>query len=164
MKINTTRFGEVEVNEDEIFRFTQGPVGFSKVQKYVRLANQLGESTPFRWLQSIEDPDMAFVIVDPTSFFPEYKVNLKKNEIEDLEIDEGDDVQVFTVVVIPEKVRDMTANLRAPILINENKKLCKQLIMQDSDYSLRYKIMEEMENRVKEQQGESAGSPAAGAS
>ena len=156
MIVKTTRFGDVEVADDAVFNFTQGPVGFAESRKYVRLSNQLGESTPFRWLQSTENDDMAFVIVDPTSFYPEYQVNIKKSDIEELQVEEGDEVKVYTVVVIPEKVHDMTANLRAPIIINETKKLCKQLILHDNELSLRYKIMHEMEKRVKSQQKQTA--------
>ena len=154
MKIKTSRFGEVEIDESTTITFTQGPIGFSEFQKYVRLSNQLGESTPFRWLQSTESDDMAFVIVDPLSFMPEYKINVKKDETEDLNIEDGDEISVVTVVVIPEVVKDMTANLRAPIIINETKKLAKQLILNDTDYDLRYKIMHEMQKRVDEMQGE----------
>jgi flagellar assembly factor FliW len=149
-KINTTRFGELEIDESKIITFTQGPIGFSFAKDYIRLANQLGEETPFRWLQSVKFPDMAFVIVDPLSFLPEYQVNIRKEEVEDLAMEAPEDIKVYTVVVIPEKVHDMTANLRAPILINENKRLAKQIILQDTDYSLRYQIMHEMEKRVEQ--------------
>ena len=150
MKINTTRFGEIEIDESKIITFTQGPIGFSHASKYIKLSNQLGESTPFRWLQSIDHPDMAFVIVDPISFYPEYQVNLQKDEVADLEMEEVEDIIVRTVVVIPSNVHDMTANLRAPILINEKSGKAKQVILADSDYSLQYKIMHEMEKRVEE--------------
>jgi flagellar assembly factor FliW len=149
MKITTTRFGALEINEQEIITFTQGPIGLAHAQRYVRLSNQLGEETPFRWLQSVENPDLAFVIVDPLSFLPEYQVNLKKDEVQDLEIVQPDDVRVYCVVVIPERAHDMTANLRAPILLNEKKFKAKQLILSDPALNLRYKIMEEMENKVK---------------
>lgn len=148
MQITTTRFGDVEVDDGKVITFTQGPIGFSYSRDYVRLSNQLGENTPFRWLQSVAHPDMAFVIVDPLTFLPDYRINITAAEVHDLEPENPEDIKVYCVVVIPEKIHDMTANLRAPILINERNFKAKQIIMNDTKLSLRFPIMHEMEKRV----------------
>ena len=78
MRITTTRFGEIEVEKSEIITF-QGILGFEGVQQYILL----GDVQPFGFLQAVEDPDLTFVVIDPTALVPDYRVEVPRAEMEE---------------------------------------------------------------------------------
>jgi hypothetical protein len=90
----------------------------------------------------VDEPSLAFVIVDPFTFFPDYEVLLSREDLEALEATELGNLAVFSVVVIPENPEDMTANLRGPVLINVEKKIARQVVLNDERYSPHQPILE----------------------
>jgi flagellar assembly factor FliW len=145
MKIGTSRFGDIEVDKDSVVTMPEGMLGFSEFKRYVLI--QHNEGSPFMWYQAVEEPNLAFVVVDPFTFFPEYEVQLSKDDMSALDCETLQSLAVFAVVVIPDNPDEMTANLRGPIVVNAEKKLARQVVMTDERYSPHQSIMEEVRKR-----------------
>lgn len=155
MKIDTSRFGAVEVEENQIIGFHEGLLGFEHLSKYVLLPAE--DSHVFTWLQSTEVPQVAFLLTDPFVFFADYAVDLKPEFCDNLEIGSREDVVVQTIVNIPETgVKDMTVNLAGPLVINVKKRAGKQLVLPDSGYTTRHKLFQKgLSPECVRQEGES---------
>ncbi len=142
MKIQTTRFGELEVNSGEIYYFPEGLLGFGSVKRYFTLANPTGG--PFEWLQAVEPPNLAFVVCDPITFNPDYRIKAKKEDLESIKLERIEDAIVRVILVIPRGHPErMTANLQGPIVFNAKSMLAKQLVLPGDEYTTRYRVFPE---------------------
>ncbi len=137
MIVNTTRFGELEIESSEIISFNQGIPGFELHKNYVLLEL---EETPFAYLQSTDDEGLAFVVVDPFIFFKSYEFELPSTAIEELEITDHEDVIIRSIVTVKEKIEEATLNLVAPIVVNNKRKSGKQVILNNTKYGTRHSI------------------------
>ncbi len=143
MNINTSRFGELEVPAEDIITFPLGILGFDKTSRYVILNDPATE--PLRWLQSVDNKDLAFVIIDPLRFRSEYTLDLSDEDVLDLKISAPEEAILYAIVVIPkDNPEKMTANLQGPIVINANLMRAKQVISTNSSHKLKHFILEEM--------------------
>ncbi len=140
MKINTSRFGGIEVEDQSVVNMPEGMLGFAEFKQFVLIQHNQG--SPFLWYQAVDEPNLAFVMVDPFTFFPDYEVLLSRDDLDALEAVELGNLAVFSVVVIPENPEDMTANLRGPVLINVDKKIARQVVLNDERYSPHQRILE----------------------
>jgi len=145
MKIATSRFGEIEINENSIVTMPEGMLGFGEIKEYVLI--QHNEGSPFLWYQAVREPNLAFVIVDPFTFFPDYEVQLTEEDLEALKCEKLSDLAVFAVVVIPENPENMTANLRGPIVINTENRIARQVVLADGRYSPNHPIIAALKQR-----------------
>lgn len=143
MKLETRHFGTIEIDEKKILDFPEGLPGFENVKKFI-LLGKLEEESPFQWLQSVDSPELAFVIIDPRLIKPDYIVDVDDNEVEILEVKDTNNVLVYSIVVVPEDITAMTANLKAPVLINTENNKGKQIINTNDEYPLKYYIIEEL--------------------
>lgn len=139
-------FGELEVSEENIIFFEEGIPAFENLKKFVIIKE---DESPFYWLQSIEDKDIAFVIINPFEIKPDYEFDLPDEVVSKLEIDSPQDVAVFSIVVIPEDVKQTRVNLKAPIIINVNKRKGMQYLLDDERYPLRYYLFENSNSNVR---------------
>lgn len=122
--------------------FKDGLPGFEEYKNFIIELNEDKEN-PFHKLQSPDDSDLSFIIIDPFVFKPDYDFKLSDSIAEKLEIAESKDVAVYTIVTIPdEDYRNMTTNLLGPIIINTKNKQAKQIILNDTDYNTKHKIIE----------------------
>ena len=138
VKIETTRFGEIEINEEEIIEFVVGPYGFEELTEYTLLAD---EDSPFFWLQSISDPDLAFVVTEPWAFYEDYEFDLHDEIKNKLNLSDQEEVLVINMITVPnDKPKEMTMNLKAPIIINKEDKLAKQIILEEEEYPVKYRL------------------------
>jgi flagellar assembly factor FliW len=144
LQIATTRFGALEIQEEQIIHMPSGIIGFPDQRKYVLLEQKKGSL--FMWLQSVDNGALAFVLIDPLLFKPDYKVEIGTEDAEELGLKNGgDEAQIMAIVNILKRGEDgkptaMTANLLGPIVINPEKKLAKQVVLYDGQYSHRYPI------------------------
>lgn len=146
MKINTTRFGELEIKNSDIIQFKEGILGFEQLKKFFVV--DPGDQTLILWFQSVEDPAVAFPIIEPKIFLPSYSVKLLPAELNSLQIESVNDACVFTILTIPQIVTDMSANLKAPIVINNKTKLARQIVLQDSKLEVRYKMYMDLKKYI----------------
>ncbi|UZQ85473.1 flagellar assembly protein FliW [Thermoclostridium stercorarium] len=140
MQLNTKHFGVIEVDEKEILYFPSGIPGFENVRKFVLLERQEADS-PFFWLQCVDKPDLAFVVTDPFYIKEDYYVDVDDEEIAEIEINDPENVLTLAIVTIPEDIRFMTVNLKAPVLINMKNNMGKQVIMKNDTFPVRYYIL-----------------------
>lgn len=138
MQVKTTRFGVVDIADDKVITFPQGLLGFPDHRQYCLL--EPGEDACFFWLQSVDEPALAFVLTDPALFFKEYEVPIRPEQAEALNIEKMDDAQVFVIV---NKVGELlTANLQGPLLVNTLNLTGQQLVLADKRWSTRHTIMQ----------------------
>lgn len=146
MVIETSRFGRVELNQDDVLTFTEGLLGFSDLRKFVLLDDPSDEI--FAWLQSCEVASIAFPVLEPELFATNYRVNLTKSDMEALKLPALDKARFFTIVTIPEDPTQMTANLKAPIVVNAAAKIARQCVLQDNNLAIREPIFAKLQQRV----------------
>ncbi len=147
MKISTLRFGNIEVNVDEIVYFKEGLLGFEEYHRYVILNNDDG--SPFRWLQCVDDGNLAFVIIEPLNFMFEYNIEISDSDQDFLKLTRAEDAILYTIVSIPENPHDMTANLQGPLLINAANRQARQIISSNPHHTVKARILTEMERRAR---------------
>jgi len=142
LKISTTRFGDISVDESRVVQMRGGIVGFEHLKRYV-LLNQ-DKETPFMWFQCIDDGSVAFVVIHSLIVKPDYKPIIPRDDVALLEIAsaESEDVVLLSVVTIRSDPLRVTANLSAPIVVNAKKMLAKQVILLEGDYPVRYSLTE----------------------
>ena len=145
MIIQTSRFGDVEINEKDLIQFPEGLLGFSELKTFVLLDDP--DDDIFAWLQSGENSHVAFPVLEPELFSPAYQVNLGKRDMAALKIQSMDRVRIYTIVTIPEDPTQMTANLKAPIVINIPERLACQCVLQENDLPIREPIFTKLQQR-----------------
>jgi len=133
--VKTTRFGEVEYNDDEVVYFQKGILGFERDIKFLLI--KLDLESPFAFLQSLETPELTFVVAEPFSFFQEYEFDLADSVKEELAIEKFEDIAIWSILTIPENFQKTTINLLAPIIINVEKRIAKQIVLNDPKYSIK---------------------------
>lgn len=144
--IETSRFGRVALKEDDILTFPEGMLGFADLRKFVLLDDPSDDI--FAWLQSCESPAIAFPVLEPELFSPGYKINLTKSDLEALKLPSVEKARFFTVVTIPEDPTQMTANLKAPIILNVTARMARQCVLQDNNLAIREPIFAKLQQRV----------------
>lgn len=131
MKTIETRFGEVEYDPDNLLHFPTGMIGFPTLHDFIVMPNK--KEGPLFWIQSINDPEIAFVLTDPSNFFPNYQIIADETEKNSLQIGPDDDYFILAVVSVPADQK-ITLNLAAPILFSPSTNRAIQVILENSDY------------------------------
>ncbi|MCL2840115.1 MAG: flagellar assembly protein FliW [Defluviitaleaceae bacterium] len=147
-KLVTRHFGEIEYDPARVITFPHGIPGFPNNHRYLLMSENDDEDTYF-WLQSLDDGNIAFTLMNVYKFLPDYDPKVDKEELEELGDVTESPLEVFNIAVIPEYVRQMRVNLRAPIVINNKTGLGKQVICTNDDYPIRCMIFEELERKKK---------------
>ena len=132
MNIQTKYHGEIDIQTDTILTFEKGIPGFQEEKQFTLLP--LPEMDSVSVLQSIETPELAFVIADPYSFFKDYTFSLDENTVELLNIESDQDVSAFVILTVQDPFEKTTANLQAPIIVNVKTNHAKQVILNQENY------------------------------
>jgi flagellar assembly factor FliW len=146
VKVKTTRFGELEVNPNDVITFSEGLLGFENLKKYFVV--DPGDSTLILWLQSTEDEKVAFPIIEPKIFKPDYIAKLLPADLNGLELDTLQTAKLYSILTIPANVTEMSANLKAPVVVNSAKKVGKQIVLQDSKLSVKHEMYRELKTYI----------------
>jgi flagellar assembly factor FliW len=146
MIIQTGRFGEVQVNEGETIEIPQGLLGFPEYTKYCLI--DAADDTLIVWLQSLQNPEIAFPLLEPKIFRPDYSARLSAAELRELRLENINQSAVFSVLTIPEDVTQMTANLKAPVVINLKEQIAKQVVLQENEYSIKHLMFKELKTHL----------------
>lgn len=137
MEVRTTRFGVIDIAEDRVITFPQGILGFPGLSRYCLL--QPGDDACFFWLQSTEDPNLAFVVTDPTFFEKDYSVPIRQEQMESLSLGRLEDAQVFIIV---NKIDDqLTGNFQGPLIVNTVTKVAEQMVLAEKRWTTRHALM-----------------------
>ncbi|MEW6201247.1 MAG: flagellar assembly protein FliW [bacterium] len=140
MIVNTSRFGEIEVREEELFTAVHTVPGFPNSTHYFFIERK--NIAPFKWMQSVEEQDLTFVVVEPHHFFHDYTLHLSTFDLEELGIRRGEEIYLLVIVVLPEDLTKMTANLRGPLVFNLKDRCFKQVFVEGEKYTVRESILE----------------------
>lgn len=138
MNIITRDFGEIEVNEDDSINFITGMYGFENYKSYVILKDNPEDDIMF--LQSLDDADLSFVLIDPYSVFMSYEPVLNEEDLSEIKAENETQLKFLVIAIIKENIKDSVVNLKSPIAINPKTRSAKQVILQNS-YPLRHNFI-----------------------
>ncbi|MDK2785926.1 MAG: flagellar assembly factor FliW [Thermotoga sp.] len=142
--VYSTKLGEIEITDDQIFVFEEGIPGFEHLKKFALIFPE--ETFPIGWLLSLEDSHVGLPVVDPKLVRPDYDPVVPSEDLEKLGVSNQDELLFFCVLTIPPgKPEEATINLRAPIIIHQKTKKGMQVILENADYHLKHLLSEEME-------------------
>lgn len=141
MKLETRQFGPLEVEPASILTFASGLLGFEELKRFVLLERP--EIAPLEWLQSVENPQIVFTVIDPTVVFGNYQPDFSPEDWEALGLSEGEPVTVRVLVTVPKDPADMTANLLGPLVINTAQGKGRQVVLVNSEYPVRQRLLPE---------------------
>lgn len=154
MRIETTRFGMVEIAAEDVLEFERGPFGFEDVHRWVLLRHAQG--SPLRLLQAVDRPEVSFAVLEPFLICPDYTVELSKHEAAAVGWWNDTNVLVFVIVGVTADPNEMTANMKGPILIDPESRRGMQIVLPGDRWSSRLRVMEALRSR-----SETASPPAA---
>ena len=134
MMVQSTRFGEIEVAEETILQFPYGIPGFIEEKTFALLPYET--NSPFSFLQSLADPDLTFLVVEPFDFIPDYDFEIDDGIALELDISLEKPPQILNIVKVLGKIEDMTVNLGAPIVVSLHKRMAIQYLIENKNYSI----------------------------
>lgn len=138
MEIVSPIHGTIVYEADEIINFEKGIPGFQDLKKFV--FKEIGEDSPFTILQSIEDKEIGFIVISPFLVYENYEINLNEEITKNLKISSSNEVLLYSIVTLSSNTNEITANLKAPIVINLNTKKAEQYIIDKDTYKIKEKI------------------------
>lgn len=138
LAVQSSRFGELSVPVDTIIEFPNGLIGFQRAQRFVMIEHK----PPFSWLHSIEDPTLAFVVVDGFEFGHSYDIKAPIGD-KDIDLREDDEYAILVIVTVRPDPKLTTANLKAPVFVNIRNRRGLQMIFDDSRFSTRHPLWQE---------------------
>ncbi len=143
MKLNTLRFGEIEVDDNLIFDFVMPVIGFDSLSKFVIIDSN--KEALFKWLQSAEEPDLAFPIISVAGLDYDYSVELSDSVVDTLGIESADDILIMNITSIPqENPHGTTINLLAPLVFNLKNQKAAQIVLSGSGYDISYPMFKKV--------------------
>jgi len=141
-KVNTLRFGEIEIDEEKVIHFEDGIPAFEEEHDFVIIPYD--DESPYVFLQSLSTPELAFLMTMPFVFFPDYEFELDDENQEKLGITAQEDMLIYTLLTIPGgKVPEMTANLMAPVVVNSATMQARQIVLDKSRYTTKHRLFPE---------------------
>lgn len=142
MRINTKAYGPADIDERQTILFPHGLIGFEQFRNYAILD---AIQQPFYWLQSLDVVEIAFVLISPLVFRPDYTPDVSAEDMEELEMENPEeDLLLFSIVTIPETQNRMTANLQGPLLINRKMRIGRQSISLNPNWRIKHVIVDEL--------------------
>ena len=142
IEVETSRFGQMRVEREKIINMLAPFLGFPSSRQFILRPH--GEDSPFMWLQSLEDPKLAFVVVQPGFLLSDYAPPLQPFVLDELQVVKGTPPEILVILTIPAgKPLEMTANLLAPVVINVDKRLAKQVLLDPNRYDPCWKVIQE---------------------
>ena len=141
-KVQTVRFGEIDVDEKTIVHFENGIPAFDEEHEFLIIPYD--EESPYVFLQSLTTPDLAFLMTVPFVFFPDYEFEINDDAMKELGIRQQDDLLIFVLLTLPGgRVQDMTANLMAPVVVNKSNMRARQVVLDRSQYTTKHRLFPE---------------------
>ncbi|MCI1774340.1 MAG: flagellar assembly protein FliW [Paenibacillus lautus] len=141
MVVNTKRFGQIEIESNQMIVFESPILGFGDLKNYVLLPSE-DKNGPFEFLQSVENENLSFIVTDPFVFFPEYEFRLEPQWIETLAASDESDIIVMVIVTV-RSADDISCNLKAPIVINKSNNSAAQIVLDQVGYMTQQPLLRE---------------------
>ncbi len=144
MEVTTKANGVVEVSEKQIVNFPEGILGFEDFHKFALINS---EYEPFIWLQSLDEKNLAFLLIDPFLISSEYEADIDDESLRKINVTSPEDIVVMTIVTIPSDGSDITANFLGPLVINRKNNQCMQVILSDGRWNTKFNIIEALKKK-----------------
>ncbi len=141
MVVETVVFGKIEVEEDKVIHFSHGIPGFEESQQFILLP--IGDDIPFSYLQCIDNEQLSLLVTEPFGFHPSYEFTITDSLKAELHIEAEDQVVILAVVTVQDNLADATINLLAPIVINHKRAVGRQIILHDTQYMTKHRLLPE---------------------
>lgn len=142
MKIDTKYFGEVEIGDEKIIHFENGLFGFEDYKDYTILFDiEAGDKTLFSWLQSVTEKKLAFPVVNPLRVKEDYNPTVEDGLLETIGGVTDENLLVLLLATVPEEIKNTSVNLKAPLIINSDTRKGVQVIAENADYEVKYRII-----------------------
>lgn len=144
MEIITKAYGKKEISEDNLLEIPEGLFGFEDYTKYALIES---DYEPFLWLQSIEEQNLAFLIIDPFLISDKYETDIDDESLDKIGVKKPEDIIIMSIVTVPQDGSPITANFQGPLVINKQSKKCIQVILNDNRWSTKVNIIESMNHK-----------------
>jgi len=146
-KLDTSRFGVIDCATDDVVTFSDGLIGLPDLKEFVIVQHR--EDSPFRWMQSLDDPAVAFLVVDPGFYAMNYSPEMPESVSSALELTDQVPILVYTICTIPNgNPRGMTLNLAGPVVINAESRRAKQVVLEDESCPVRYNVFADEQSKA----------------
>jgi len=143
MKFETTRFGLIEYDEEDILQFPDGLYGFEREKQFVLIPFDPNIDCPLEWMQSLTTPGLAFVVTDPYLYMPEYRWIMTPEEERRIEFSADDELKILVIVTLQEIFTNMTGNFVAPLILNSRTHKARQVVLTTQEYDTRHYLLPE---------------------
>lgn len=154
MLVKTKHFGEVDLNENKVITFDDGIIGFEDCKRYTILYNnEDGDGSTISWLQSLDAPALALPVISPLTVLADYNPIVEDEVLQPLGELTEENIIILLTLSVPADITKMSANLKAPLIINADTKKGCQIIAENPDYMIKYNIYEQVK-KCKEAKGE----------
>jgi Uncharacterized protein conserved in bacteria len=146
VEVNTNAFGKIAIADDKIIRFEHGILGFPDLKEFTLIFNiDKGVESNIKWLQSLDEPNFAMPVMDPSLVIDEYTPMFDKDLLKPLGGNlDPENLMMLVTVTVPKEITQTTVNLRAPIIVNVEERKAVQLISDDDTYSIKYAIYDKI--------------------
>jgi flagellar assembly factor FliW len=155
MKVETTRFGPLEVPDEAVLQFPEGLIGFEACTRYAIVDRQ--DEKPVWWLQSLDKPQVAFILTEPRSVVPGYRPEIARTDLDALDLASSDEAELHVMLVVAGSPKEITANLLGPLVINPRRRLGKQVILHSGGYSAAHRLIQPAATGARTGNGEGGG-------
>ncbi len=145
MQVKTRHFGEIELDENKIIYFDNGIFGFEDYKEYTLLYDDEGGQRPdISWLQSLDEPALAIPVVNPFIIKPDFNPEVEDELLKSLGDLTDENIVVLVSVTVPEEIEKISANLKAPFIINSDERKGTQVVVENADYEIKYRFYEQL--------------------
>jgi flagellar assembly factor FliW len=155
MKVDTTRFGPLDVPDEAVLQFPEGLIGFEACTRYAIVDRQ--DEKPVWWLQSLDRPEVAFILTDPRLVVPAYQPEVAATDLEALGLTSTAEAEMHVMLVVAGSPKEITANLLGPLVLNARRRLGKQVILHSSGYSAAHRLTQPAAAGARAGNGEGGG-------
>ena len=154
MLVKTRYFGEIDLAEDKIITFENGIMGFEEYKRYTILFDKEDGKTPvISWFQSLDDESLAIPVINPLLVKEDYNPTVENERLESLGELTDENIIILLTMTVPSDIKQMTVNLKAPLIINATTKKGAQIIVENKDYEVKQKIYDRF-LELKKQKGD----------
>lgn len=142
MKVETKKFGEIDLSDEKLIHFPKGIIGFPDLTDFALIHDGEKEDGPIRWLQSIQEPGFAMPVIDPLFVKADYNPTVEEELLKEIALESDDALFVLVTLTVPREIQNMSANLKAPFVINIHNRRACQLIVEDDRYEVKFPVYE----------------------
>ncbi|MCR5674557.1 MAG: flagellar assembly protein FliW [Lachnospiraceae bacterium] len=154
MKVQTKIFGEIDIEDEKIIEFPGGIIGFPEMKRFTLLFDEEKKPASIHWLQSLDEPAFAMPVINPLILKEDYNPQVDDDVLKDIQPFDAENLLVLVTMTIPHDLKEMTINLRGPILINSDTRKGAQIIVDDEACPVKFKIYDILEERKKQAEAE----------